>query len=82
MKPPNGKRRLIYSQPGVRCDVVLDDTGLDGPMGRMEYVAGPPDGYAKPVPPTPELIIRFQTETTGIAIVGNDTLAFSHQAMP
>ncbi len=52
MKPPNGRRLLTYTnQPGVEAVVVLDDTGLNGPMGRMTYLPGPPDIYARPVPP-------------------------------
>ena len=83
MKPAPGPRRLIYTgQPGVRCDVVVDATGLTGPMGRMEYVEGPPDGYVRTAPPTPVLAIRFESETTGYALVGPDTLPFGHQAMP
>ena len=83
MKLPNGPRRLIYTgQPGVRCDVVIDDTGLNGPMGRMEYMPGPPDGYVRPAPPTPEIALRFTDATTGFALVGADTLPFNHAALP
>lgn len=78
MKPPNGPRRLTYSQPGVKADVVLDDTGLNGPMGRMIYVAGPPDVYIRPAPPMPEIEIRFVTATNGYALVGGETLPFTH----
>lgn len=83
MKPPNGRRLLTYTnQPGVEAVVVLDDTGLNGPMGRMTYLPGPPDIYARPVPPMPEIEIRFESAVSGFAIVGAESLPFTHKALP
>lgn len=84
MKPPNGPRVLQHLRAdgtddvGVTSGVVIDDTGLRGPMGRMDYVPGPPDLYARPAPPTPELWIRFDSATHGVARVGGEILPFRY----
>lgn len=83
MKPPNGPRRLTYAQPGVKADVVVDDTGLSGPMGRMMWAPSPPPGFfIRPAPPEPEIVIRFLDATSGVALVGSDVLPFTHAAIP
>ena len=60
----------------------MDDTGLDGPMGRMTWVPMPAPGFfIRPAPPSPEIVIRFLDATNGIALVGNEPLPFTHAAL-
>ena len=88
MKPPNGKRLLRYlgldgkPKPGVEAGVVIDDTGLDGPMGRMEWIEGPPGIFARPEPPTPVIWIRFDDATNGVCRMGTQVMPFTHEAVP
>jgi len=77
VKFPNGPRRLTYPyQPGVKMDVVVDDTGMDTPFGRMPYY-DPPGMYKRPGN-TPLLAVVCEGETTGKSVSGTDNEPFTH----
>ena len=62
MKFPNGPRTLTY-QPGVAWKVVVDDTGMDTPVGRFPYV-DPPGQYRK----DDDFVVRRLSDTEYAAV--------------